>query len=355
MSLDYKDQMWLYNQAVELMAQDTIHDYEAAINRLAMLDGWANSAELIRYCRERIKQLTVIQEEERVATERAIAQRFQSEARSKRNKLIIWMLLPLMIIAGVITILLDLPGVFEINYNGTSGMSDYEKQELYEEANELMANGNYRGAIAIYERIPDYKDSESNKILCETILEEEELDAQYERAAQAKRRGDYETAIQLFMELGTYRDSAYQQTQVLSLAVQREISQGDYADAYDFMLEYGIPDGGHHLFSACNSMINGRYADAVKAGLTDIILPRSETAIGVTAFYDCTELHSIQFSNRITSIGDLAFFNCPNLTTIIYEGTVAQWNNITKGNGWDAVTGDYVVHCTDGNIYKQAQ
>ena len=165
----------------------------------------------------------------------------------------------------------------------------------------------------------------------------------------------FRSQLRLFMELGLYRDSEQQQAQVLLLAVQSKMSQGDYADAYDFMLEYGIPADDRYLFNACRAMMEGRYADAVKAGLTDVVMPRSVTAIGVTAFYDCTELNSIRFSNRITSIGDLAFFNCPNLTAIIYEGTMQQWHAISKGISWDTDTGDYVVHCTDGNVYKQTQ
>lgn len=44
--------------------------------------------------------------------------------------------------------------------------------------------------------------------------------------------------------------------------------------------------------------------------------------------------------------------NCSNLTDIYYDNTMADWNNITKESGWDYNTGNYTVHCSDGDIPK---
>ena len=39
-----------------------------------------------------------------------------------------------------------------------------------------------------------------------------------------------------------------------------------------------------------------------------------------------------------------------NLTSITFNGTKAQWNAISKGYGWNFYTGNYTVHCTDGDM-----
>lgn len=44
--------------------------------------------------------------------------------------------------------------------------------------------------------------------------------------------------------------------------------------------------------------------------------------------------------------------NCSNLTDIYYDNTMADWGNITKESGWDYNTGNYTVHCSDGDIPK---
>jgi len=54
----------------------------------------------------------------------------------------------------------------------------------------------------------------------------------------------------------------------------------------------------------------------------------------------------------VSSIGKHAFLYCTSLTSITYNGTMAQWDAVAKHDSWDANTGDYTVHCTDGDITK---
>lgn len=86
--------------------------------------------------------------------------------------------------------------------------------------------------------------------------------------------------------------------------------------------------------------------------IADVELPDDITTIESFAFVGDVNLESIQIPNSVTSIGDEVFFYCENLTDIIFNGTKIQWNAIKKGDNWDKGTGNYTVHCTDGDITK---
>ena len=87
-------------------------------------------------------------------------------------------------------------------------------------------------------------------------------------------------------------------------------------------------------------------------GLTSITIPNSVTSIGDSVFFYCTGLTSITIPDSVTSIDDSAFSGCTGLTNVTYQGTQAQWSAISKGTSWDNYTGNYTIHCTDGDITK---
>ena len=83
-----------------------------------------------------------------------------------------------------------------------------------------------------------------------------------------------------------------------------------------------------------------------------ITIPDSVTIIDGIAFKDCVGLTKIVIGNSVTCIYYQAFYGCGSLERIIFDGTIAQWNAIEKGNYWNENTGNYTVHCTDGDIVK---
>ncbi len=127
-----------------------------------------------------------------------------------------------------------------------------------------------------------------------------------------------------------------------------------------------IPDSvtsiGDSAFWDCTALTDITMPDSVTSigdcafwrctALTDITIPDSVTSIGDQAFSGCTGLTSITIPDSVTSIGDFVFDACKSLTSIAYDGTMAQWSAIQKGLFWDDESGDYVVHCTDGDIPK---
>ena len=125
-----------------------------------------------------------------------------------------------------------------------------------------------------------------------------------------------------------------------------------------------IPDGvtiiGNEAFSGCEGLTSVTIPDSVKnignsvfsgcKGLTSVTIPDSVTSIGNYAFYNCSGLTEITIPDSVTSIGERAFSGCSGLTSITFTGTMAQWNAISKGDGWNSSTGNYTVRCMDGDI-----
>lgn len=140
-----------------------------------------------------------------------------------------------------------------------------------------------------------------------------------------------------------------------------------------------VASGNKRYHSAGNCLIETEWKELI-LGCKNSIIPTdgSVTTIGTLAFNGCGELESITIPDGVTdidymafqscglksiilpdsltSIGQSSFAWCQNLRDITYKGTKAQWNAIDKHKGeetsWNYETGNYTVHCTDGDIAK---
>lgn len=93
--------------------------------------------------------------------------------------------------------------------------------------------------------------------------------------------------------------------------------------------------------------------------LTNITIPSKIKTIEYELFMNCTNLRTITLPAGITEIDSACIKGCPNLTNIIYKGTTAQWEAITKYNreidgpywwDWNYGSGPLTITCTNGTI-----
>ena len=85
-------------------------------------------------------------------------------------------------------------------------------------------------------------------------------------------------------------------------------------------------------------------------GLTSVTIGNGVTSIDWYAFSGCTGLTSVTIGNSVTSIGIYAFSGCSGLASITFNGTIVQWNAISKGLYWNHNVPTMQVICTDGTI-----
>ena len=99
-----------------------------------------------------------------------------------------------------------------------------------------------------------------------------------------------------------------------------------------------IPDSvtaiGDSAFSDCSSLSNIVIPDSVTAigdgafwgcsSLPNIVIPNSVTAIGKCAFSDCSSLSKIVIPDSVTDIGEGAFFYCSSLPNIVIPNSVTS-------------------------------
>lgn len=128
----------------------------------------------------------------------------------------------------------------------------------------------------------------------------------------------------------------------------------------DVVLPETITSIGVSALSSCDSLMSmnipkgvtdipaGTFNDCEK--LTNIIIPDSVTHIGRGAFADCKNLSSVTIGKGVTDIGENVFWNCESLSAIIFEGTVAEFSAIKKGNDWQRGVPATHIQCSDGTV-----
>lgn len=90
------------------------------------------------------------------------------------------------------------------------------------------------------------------------------------------------------------------------------------------------------------------------ASLESVVLPDTLTQIH-SPFPECISLKSITIPAGVTIIEHDAFRYCTSLSEFNFKGTVAEWNAMTKENGWNRGCPFTVIHCSDGDVKLNAE
>ncbi|MGM9632190.1 MAG: leucine-rich repeat domain-containing protein [Eubacteriales bacterium] len=125
-----------------------------------------------------------------------------------------------------------------------------------------------------------------------------------------------------------------------------EIKDGAFS-GWSGIYELNIPSNirkiGNYAFGSCQNLALVQMAEGVET-------------VDAYAFANCTTLTEVSLPSTLEYIGNGAFGLCNNLDTIKYNGTVEEWHEIEKDDGWyegSAISGYIAVACSDGNVIVQ--
>ena len=106
----------------------------------------------------------------------------------------------------------------------------------YNEAVSLMENGRYADAIAVFEMLHGYKDSEENIAQCNEAI----LAGKYAAAAALAEQGETALAAMRFYELGEYSDASARSRALWSEATARSVIAASNESSFHSMVDYTI-------------------------------------------------------------------------------------------------------------------
>ncbi|MBR4014435.1 MAG: leucine-rich repeat domain-containing protein [Clostridia bacterium] len=234
-----------------------------------------------------------------------------------------------------------------------------EKNEIYDRAIDAMrgdSEEDYRRALGLFCSIADWRDSESKAQLCRnriqarinqrakkkkikiivvtsiisaillsaiitTVVVDTVLKSKYNSAERSFKNGKYAKAYELYDELDGYKDSIEKIEEIeneCKKLAKDMAAKGEYGEAYELMTSVGMTAKDYPIINAYKYAMNKEYKNAVKAGLTEIIIPAGVTSISSDEFRDCQELKRITFPSTLETIGANAFYGCTSLQAVVF-------------------------------------
>lgn len=119
------------------------------------------------------------------------------------------------------------------------------------------------------------------------------------------------------------------------------VAIGEYAFSHcENLTSINIPEGVTHI---------GHNAFHGNSSITSINIPNSVIFIGVS-FIECSGLTSINIPAGVTYLDMGTFDGCSSLMSITFNGTIAQWNAMSKDSNWNRNCVATYVQCSDGQV-----
>ena len=127
--------------------------------------------------------------------------------------------------------------------------------QAYADAETLLTNGDYDGAIAAFTKLGEYQDAASRVKDAEAQKQEAEDARAYQEAVSLQEGGDYEKAADAFASLGSYNDAAEQMKECKYLIADQFQTQNETAKAaIAFGKLAGYKDAKERSFALWNSV-----------------------------------------------------------------------------------------------------
>ena len=178
-----------YDKAIGLMKGENSNNYAQAMRIFQSLPGWKDSDSKKTECDRIIHELVAKEKTEKAEREKAEElSRQQAEESARKTKLVLKIATPKFIVGIKFVVIL------------TSVIIPNNK---YNDAIKLMDAGEYKTAIARFEKLNGHKDSEEKITECKNILNENK----YNDALQKYNDGNLAESLPVFFEMIDYKDS----------------------------------------------------------------------------------------------------------------------------------------------------
>ncbi len=84
------------------------------------------------------------------------------------------------------------------------------------------------------------------------------------------------------------------------------------------------------------------------SGVREIVIPEGVTHVSRYCFENYGSLTSLYLPVSVTTLSYSFIYGCTSLESIVYGGTLAEWEAVTKEEGWCAGITSFTVVCKDG-------
>ena len=144
----------------------------------------------------------------------------------------------------------------------------------------------------------------------------------------------------------TYDDGQYVYSPFQGCENITSFTIGENVESLPHGLCYGLPITSIVIPNKVTAIGSSAFYNC--SGLTSVTLPNSVTSIGEWAFQDCSSLTSVTIGNSVSSIGTGAFFRCSSLTSVTIPESVSTIGMGGTFQGCTALTEVHwnAVNCT---------